>query len=175
MTQEYLISDTCIAAVEDTDHIREKVIAASIWVLDKSSLKSLLQQIIFVDNDEVCDMFKLMFEIFFNELDPLLLEYCSINNMMVMDSPYIAKYISISTEYVNPSLQVDYHIWESSDIYELSYCDTSLLRHMLTSRFGAYVNTFPRSFLLRQLCGCSTIHDNDLLQRIRNEIYKLTI
>ena len=162
---------------EEMMHIQNQVLIIAITALNKCSLKHLLQNIIFTDGNEVKVMFKLMFEIFASELDILLIEVCHSYGLMFMDSAFIAKLLcsDMQAEYFDPFWTIHDELWVSSSPNELVRCPIQLLQQIFMIRFGGLVSSYPRSFLLRKLCNCSTIHDEDLFERIQNEVRKISV
>jgi hypothetical protein len=158
-------------------HIQNKVIIIAIATLNKCSLKDLLQNIIFIDGNEVKVMFKLIFEIFASELDALLIEVCHLYGLMFIDSAFIAKIICLDMQanYFDPFCRIDNELWVSSSPNDFLRCQNQLLQQIFMIRFGGLVASYPRSFLIRKLCNCSTIHDENLFERIQNEIRKISV
>ena len=162
---------------EHIANIQKHVYVIAIATLNKCSLRNTIQQIIFMEECEVRTMFKLLFEVFTKELDDLLVEVCSSYNLMIMDSAFIAKFLcaDIIQPYYNHNWMIYDQLWISSTPLELMCCPIQVLHQIFAIRFGALVTNYPRSFLLRKLCNCSTIHDDDLFERIQDEVREIAI
>lgn len=152
--------------------MQSQVFLVAIKTLNKFSLRNLLQNITFVDEYEVRIMFKLIFQVFASELDAILIEVCSTQNFMIIDSPLVVRFLCVDmkTPYFDILWRIDDTLWTSTKPMELIHCPIQLLQQIFTIRFGTLVTDYPRSFLLRKLCNCSTIEDEDLFQSIQNKV-----
>ena len=133
------------------------------------------------DNETECRiMLKLVVNLYREELGFILLEYCVNNDLYIISSEDILKYVWSEDdnlklkEYEYKIHFVPDDMWESSNIILLDLLSSSCLQSIFVYRFHS-TNQYSRSFMLRLLSDTHSVYDTTFFQKLEKKSLEVSV
>ena len=133
------------------------------------------------DNETECRiMLKLIVNLYREELGFILLEYCANNNLNIISSEDILKYVWSKEDNCNLN-ESEYKIhfvpddmWDSNNMILLDLLSSTCLQSIFVHRFHS-MNQYSRSFMLRLLSDTHSVDDAILFQKLEKKSLEMSV